>query len=169
MLQMILQNTKIDMLPPKALIIFPSALIFRLLLIWVHGGLLPLLQQFAHVMILDWKERGRHNGHSHTFEKNHDISFESTCERPTDDTVACWASWRWFIPQSQPSPRELVRVLFSRQKYRTGSDAWQRVCKVMSEWVVFVHRRFSRARACYDLGGGVAQHIVGEGYALENV
>lgn len=33
MLQMILQNTKIDMLPLKALIILPSALIFWLLLV----------------------------------------------------------------------------------------------------------------------------------------
>lgn len=60
MLQMILQNTKIDMLPLDALIIFPSVLIFWFFLIRVHGGLLPLLQQFAHMMILDWRERRKH-------------------------------------------------------------------------------------------------------------
>lgn len=53
MLQMILKNTKIDMLPLNALIIFPSILVFWFFLIWVHGGLLPLLQQFAHMMVLE--------------------------------------------------------------------------------------------------------------------
>lgn len=41
----------------NALIVFPSILIFWFFLIWVHSGLLPLLQQFAHVMILDWIEK----------------------------------------------------------------------------------------------------------------
>jgi len=50
---MILQNTKIDMLPRDALIIFPSVLIFWLFLVRVDSGLLPLLQQFAHMMILE--------------------------------------------------------------------------------------------------------------------
>lgn len=137
MLQMILQNTKIDMLPLKALIILPSALIFWLLLVWVHGGLLPFLQQFAHMMVLDWKKRRWYNWSFSRFGENHyHISFESTYERPTSNTKTCWASWRQFIPQSQPSPREVV--LFSGQKHRMGSDAWQCVCTVMSKWVVCV-------------------------------
>lgn len=53
MLQMILQNTKIDMLPLVALIIFPSIPVFWFFLIRVHSGLLPLLQQFAHMMVLE--------------------------------------------------------------------------------------------------------------------
>lgn len=57
MLQMILQNTKIDMFPLNASVIFPNILVFWLFRIRVHGGLLPILQQFAHVMILESKLR----------------------------------------------------------------------------------------------------------------
>lgn len=68
---MILQNTKIDMLPLDALVVLPSALIFWLFLIGVHGGLLTLLQQLAHVMILDWRQR-RENTNGHTLGPSQD-------------------------------------------------------------------------------------------------